>query len=174
MENIQYNIQFEKLCDTLDVGKLICDPEQVTGGLLHRMYSVETTTGKYAVKTLNPQVMLRPKAKSDIVNGERIAEIAADFIPALPAKKFGDKFLQQIDGQYYLVYDWIEGKSLYGENITVDHCEKIGGILGKLHNIDYINRDYLCYLECELMRESANFAIDNIYNELCATVRLNK
>jgi len=137
VENIQYNIQFEKLCDELELGKLICEPEQLTGGLLHRMYSVETTSGKYAIKTLNPQVMLRPMAKSDIINGERIAVIAVDYIPALPAKNFGGAFIQQMDGQYYLIYDWAEGESLYGENITIDHCEKIGKILGKLHGIDF-------------------------------------
>jgi len=141
MENIQYNIQLEKLCDNLEFGKLICQPKQLTGGLLHRMYSVETTSGKYAVKALNPQVMLRPMAKSNITNGERIALIASNYIPALPAKNFKNTFIQQIEEQYYLVYDWAKGKSLYGENIAVDHCEKIGRILGKLHTIDFTQFD---------------------------------
>ena len=137
MENTQYNIQLEQLCSHLCLGELLCEPEQLTGGLLHRMYAVETTSGKYAVKALNPQVMLRPAAKSNITNGERIAAVAAEYIPALPAKRFANTFIQEMDGQSYLVYDWAKGKSLYGESITTAHCETIGRLLGKLHRIDF-------------------------------------
>jgi len=151
MGNIQYNIQFENLCKSLDMGKLICEPEQLTGGLLHRMYAVETTFGKYAVKSLNPQVMLRPMAKSNITDGERIAAVAAGYIPAIPAKSFDDTLIQQIDGQYYLVYDWTEGKPIYGESITAGHCEKIGSILGKLHGIDFAQLDI--QKPCAVMEE---------------------
>ena len=153
MENTQYNIQFEKLCNCLDIGKLICEPRQLTGGLLHRMYAIETTLGKYAIKTLNPQIMLRPMAKSNIICGEQIAAIAANYIPALPAKNLINTVIQQIDGQYYLVYDWVEGKSLYGENITVDHCGKIGKILGKLHSLDFtsLNIQKACNVDEKLV-----------------------
>jgi aminoglycoside phosphotransferase (APT) family kinase protein len=81
--------------------------------------------------------MLRPKAMSDIVNGEQIATVAARYIPALPAKQFDEKAVLEIDGQYYMVYDWVDGKSLYGENKTPTRCEQIGNILGKLHTIDF-------------------------------------
>lgn len=101
------------------------------------MHALETTSGKYAVKALNPQVMLRPMAKSNIINGERIANVASRYIPALSAKTFGDIVIPEIDGQYYIIYDWVEGKSLYSENITSAHCEQIGKILGKLHTIDF-------------------------------------
>ena len=137
MENLQYNLQFDKLCDLLNIGNLICEPKQLTGGLLHRMYAIETTSGKYAIKTLNPQVMLRPMAKSNILNGEKIAAFAAQFIPALLAKQFGGTIIVEIDGQYYLIYDWMQGKSLFGNSITPLHCEQIGELLGKLHTIDF-------------------------------------
>lgn len=138
MDNTQYNLKFDKLCNSFDLGQLLGEPKQLTGGLLHRMYDVETTSGKYAIKALNPQVMLRPKARPDILNGERIAAYAARFIPSLSAKQFEDTVILEIDGQHYLVYDWIDGKSLFGENITTSHCEKIGCILGKIHTIDFL------------------------------------
>ena len=137
MENTQYNLQFDKLCYAACIGNLLCEPMQLTGGLLHRMYAIETKTGKYAVKALNPQVMIRPKAMSDIVNGERIATVAAHYIPALPAKQFDGKAVLEIDGQYYMIYDWLEGSMLYGENIEPGHCEQIGKILGTLHTVDF-------------------------------------
>lgn len=137
MENIQYNIQFEKLCSLLNIGQLISEPKPITGGLLHRMYAIETSLGKYAIKALNPQVMQRSMAKSNILNGERIASYVENFIPAIAAKQFHNIELPQVEGQYYLVYDWIEGVSLYGEDIYPYHCEQIGNILGKIHSIDF-------------------------------------
>lgn len=61
-------------------------PEEIAGGLLHRMYAVETTQGKYAIKALNPQIMLRPVAMQRFINLEQIANTALKIIPALPAK----------------------------------------------------------------------------------------
>jgi hypothetical protein len=60
--DIQYNLQFNKLCDILQLGEIVGVPEAISGGLLHRMYAIETTEGKYAIKALNPQIMLRPVA----------------------------------------------------------------------------------------------------------------
>jgi hypothetical protein len=37
-------------------------PISVTGGLLHRMYALQTTSGRYAIKALNPEIMYRPTA----------------------------------------------------------------------------------------------------------------
>ena len=137
MGNKQYNLNFDKLCEVSNVGKRLSEPIQLKGGLLHRMYCLETTSSKYAVKALNPQIMLRPKAMSDVLNGERIAAIAAQYIPTLSAKSFSGKTVLELDGQYYMVFDWVEGTSLYNENITNAHCEQIGAILGKLHTIDF-------------------------------------
>ena len=138
MEGItQYNLHFDKLCELLNLGALLNEPMQVTGGLIHRMYIVEATSGKYAVKALNPRVMLRPNALKDIINGERIATIAARYIPTVHAKQLAGGFVHETDGQYYLVYEWIDGQSLYNESITPLHCERIGEILGDLHSIDF-------------------------------------
>ena len=137
MNNMQYNIQLEKLCAALDLGNIISEPKQIAGGLLHRMYKMQTTVGKYAVKALNPQIMQRPSVKSDIINGERIASYAAAYIPAVYAKHFGNSVITEIDRQNYLIYDWADGNSIFGKDITVEHCTKIGSLLGTLHNIDF-------------------------------------
>lgn len=36
-----------------------------------------------------------------------------------------------------MVFDFVEGKTLSDEEITVDHCKKIGKVLAKLHSLDY-------------------------------------
>lgn len=73
MNNINYNIQFNKLCDFLELGECITKPVTVAGGFLHKMYALETTKGKFAVKVLNPQIMLRPNVLKNINNSEKIA-----------------------------------------------------------------------------------------------------
>lgn len=137
MNELEYNLQFEKLCNVLQLGELTDIPEAVPGGLLHRMYAVKTTEGKYAIKALNPQIMLRPTAMQNFINSERVVNIVANKLPALPAKKFDGTFLQKIDNQYYIVFDWIEGKCLKNNEINIDHCKKIGAILADIHMTDF-------------------------------------
>jgi Ser/Thr protein kinase RdoA (MazF antagonist) len=137
MSEIQYNFQFSKLCNTLKLGELVGVPEAISGGFLHRMYAIETTQGKYAIKALNPQIMLRPVAMQNFIDSERIANAALNNIPALPAKKFNGTSVQEIDKQFYLVFDWIDGVSLKPNETNIVHCEKIGAILADLHRMDF-------------------------------------
>lgn len=76
MSEQQYNLQFKKLCDILQLGEIVGGPKVITGGLLHKMYAIETTQGKYAIKALNPSIMLRPVAMQNYINSEQIANIA--------------------------------------------------------------------------------------------------
>lgn len=76
MNDTQYNLNFEKLCNELQLGELISSPKPISGGLLHRMYAIETTQANYAVKALNPQIMIRPAAVQNYINSEKIADVA--------------------------------------------------------------------------------------------------
>jgi len=49
---MNYNLQFEKLCKTVALGKIITPPQELSGGLMHRMFALASTSGKYAVKAL--------------------------------------------------------------------------------------------------------------------------
>ena len=53
---------FEKIVRELGLGNLISTPSRIYGGLTHKMYSVETDKGHYAVKILNENIMKRPTA----------------------------------------------------------------------------------------------------------------
>lgn len=134
---IQYNIQLEKLCNYLELGKLIKTPEAIAGGLLHKMYAIETTQGKYAIKALNPQIIRRPTAMKHYIDSEQIARIASKHIPTLPALVYNNASLQEIEKQCYLIFHWVDGKSLQPEDIRIEHCERIGEILAKLHMTDF-------------------------------------
>lgn len=137
MSDTQYNLQFEKLCNILKLGEIVGVVKAISGGLLHRMYAIETTKGKYAIKALNPQIMLRPVAIQNYIISEHIANIAANKIPTLPAKRFNDTLIQEIDNQFYLIFDWFDGSSLKPNEINIAHCEKIGAILADIHRMDF-------------------------------------
>lgn len=124
----------EKLCKEYNLGELIQSPTRLTGGFMHKMYSLFTTQGKYAVKLLNPFIMQR----EDAMDNYRTAEVferglEQTDIPILPALTFDGKKMQCMDGQYFYLYEWYDGKALKSEEIRSYHCEKIGGILAKIH-----------------------------------------
>lgn len=41
------------------IGALLEKPEEITGGLLHKMYRIRTAEGDYAVKEMNPEIRKR-------------------------------------------------------------------------------------------------------------------
>lgn len=128
---------FEKICSQLDLGILETLPVPLTGGLMHKMYSLFTTKGRYAVKLLNPYVMQRETAKENYQNAELLeAVLGKNNIPILPSLTFHSKKMQEIDGQFFYLFCWYDGRSLKREEINEDHCAKIGKILAKIHNID--------------------------------------
>ncbi len=137
MSERKYQMEFEAFCLNSGLGELVQKPVPVSGGLLHRMYALETSLGKYAVKLLNPNIMARPTAMLNYINSEKIARLVSQNIPALPAKSKNGDSIQNEGSQFYLVFDWIEGKSLGNNEINAGHCEKIGGILSAIHQTDF-------------------------------------
>lgn len=141
MDGIKYYLDFDRMCKNSLLGEMLNVPKSICGGLLHRMYAMETTKGKYAIKLLNPQIMLRPTAMQNYINSEKIAILASKKVPALPAKKIKGDSIQKINDQFYLIFDWIEGESLTDDEINNVHCEKIGEILAEIHKTDFSELD---------------------------------
>lgn len=127
----------KKICRQWDLGTLECEPLSLKGGLMHRMYSLFTSKGRYAVKLLNPYVMKRDTAQDNYRTAERLEMILeAHNIPILPALTFGGRKMQEIDGHFFYLYDWYEGKALKIEEIGEEHCVRIGKLLADIHGIN--------------------------------------
>lgn len=138
MKNLSYNLNFEKVCKKLSLGSLKDEPQQIFGGLLHRMYQLSTEKGDYAVKALNPQIMQRETAMRNYIFAENVVRIAFDSgINALPAIAINGDSIHEIDGQYYLVFPWVDGKALAQNRVDINKCKIIGGLLAKIHNLDF-------------------------------------
>jgi len=81
--------------------------------------------------------MARPEAIKNFINSELIANIMCKYIAALPAKLFNGASLKELDRQFYLVFNWVEGNTLKDNEIRIEHCKIIGAILADMHKIDF-------------------------------------
>ena len=130
-------MDIEKFCKINNLG-IVKSITKLTGGLMHKMFKVETDKGIYAIKVLNKEVMTRKEAYNNFVVSETIANIAKDNgISVSCALKINDNYLNILDDMYYMVFDFVEGKTLKDDEITIEHCKKIGESLAQIHALDY-------------------------------------
>ena len=73
--------QFENFCRAYGLGDIIDEPKKLTGGLMHRMFKVQTAQGIYCIKVLNPEVMARSTALGNMIRSEEIAFAMKDLVP---------------------------------------------------------------------------------------------
>lgn len=133
MGNVERNKMIFDLFTKYNLGEILEEPEAVTGGFMHKMYCVNTQSHKYAVKEFNPSVMKREGVKENIIQAEHIAAALNEKIPLVSAIPFEDNVLLPSNDLYYMIFDWIDGISIYPPDITVNHCAQIGLLLGKIH-----------------------------------------
>lgn len=124
--------------ENLGLGIVVKMPSRVTGGLINKLYRVETLKSVYAVKLLNPKVMEREDAYSNHLFAEKVAKTAFENdVNAIHALEFGGKSVQEFHGKFFLVYKWCDGKVIPRNEITIINCEKVGKTLAKIHDIDF-------------------------------------
>lgn len=126
-----------KLFRELDLGEIETPILPVSGGLMHRMYKVVSEGHAYAVKALNPEILARPEARANYEKAEALeAMIEEAGIPIVPAKVFRGKKMQGTDGQFFYIFDWLEGSITDWNHTSVEQCYTAGNVLGRMHAID--------------------------------------
>lgn len=135
-QTAEYTGVFREVIEYLKLGELIEQPYKVTGGYLHKMFKLVTTTGKYAVKLLNPIIMKRPDAIDHYKRAEQIERVLCDDgIPVIPAMEVNGLKLFCLDTQYFYVFEWVDAQALGWHKIREHHCRMIGSLLAKIHKI---------------------------------------
>ena len=130
-------MNIEEFCKKYNLGNVI-NITKLTGGLMHKMFKVETDKGIYAIKILNSEVMLRDNAYDNFVVSEKISNFAKDNgINVSNALIINNNFINKHNNDYYMVFNYVEGKTLTDKEITIQHCKKIGNVLAQIHNLDY-------------------------------------
>ena len=126
-----------KICRQCNLGNLETSPVPLTGGFMHKMYSLFTDQRKYAVKLLNPFVMQRNTALANCQTAERLEAILEENdLPIIPALTCGGQKTRNIDGKFFYLYQWYDGRALKPKEVSQMHCAKIGGLLAQIHTID--------------------------------------
>ena len=127
---------FHALCALWGLGELTAPPVSLTGGLLHKMFRLETEGGVFAAKALNPGILRRPEAMGNYLRSEEIARSAAAAgFPALPALTLSGEPLVRTGEQYWMLFPWAEGRALRGDDIRPEHCARMGALLQQLHGL---------------------------------------
>lgn len=119
------------------LGEVILPVKPVSGGFLHRMYRVETEFGTYAVKHLNPVIMEREGVHENYERAEKIESIIEKKgIPIVPSLTMHGNKMQNLEGNYFYVFNWLEGRITDWYHISNCECYMAGNILGRIHAIE--------------------------------------
>ena len=130
-------MNIEKFCKEYNFGEVL-SITKISGGLMHKMFKVDTTKDIYCFKVLNPEVMSRKEAYGNFVVSELVSNLAKkNGIPVSSALDINGNYLTKLDDMYYMIFDYVEGKTLKDDEITIEHCMKIGNILAHIHLLDF-------------------------------------
>lgn len=129
----------ELICNRFQLGSLKSGPIRVygsRGGSL--LWRINTNNGSYVIKQLAPCLdMTNKRMVAKYEMSERIAqEFSLQAIPTVVALDESGNHLILIDKTGYLVYPWIEGKTLKQNEVSEPRALKIAELLAKIHSIN--------------------------------------
>jgi len=130
--------QIARLCTLFMLGEPLHGPQAIQGGLLHRLWRLQTSLGTFAVKQLNPAIMRKPDIRDSYRLTERVAAaMAVQGVPAAAALKGeGDGgTVQEIGDATFMVYHWIDGETLPIKAVAPERTRLIGTIMARMHSL---------------------------------------
>jgi len=134
--------QIARICDTFHLGTALDGATPVSGGLIHRMWKINTRSGAFAIKELDAAIMKRPGIYSSYTQSEEIAAALKNKkIPAETALINNKTTLYEIDGSVVMVFPWVEGKILTLDQVTTGHANQIGKIVAAIHSANITTFD---------------------------------
>ena len=128
-----------EICEIYNLGMPLQEASSVTGGLIHKMWCLETSKGKYAIKELDLEIMKKTDMQLHFDLSESTAQkLFNKGIPALVGLKVEDKFVTKVLGTYVIIYEWVDGVTLSNAPASLEQAFQIGEIIAKIHkaNVD--------------------------------------
>ena len=159
-----------ELIKKCNLGSLLEPPKKIEGGLLNKMFKVSTTKGNFAFKLINPEVVKRKDGIKNILFTEKVSNIAKlNGIKCISAIEINNELIHSINGKYFLIFDWFDGRPLNESELTEDKIKTVAKELCKLHKIEYNNLKNECDITYELDEINFDFYLSkikdkNIYN----------
>ena len=102
------------------------------------LWRLHTTSGVFAIKQLNSEIMRKVGIRDEYRLTERIAQAMAFLnVPAAVALKGeGDGgTVQEIGDATFIVYDWVEGETLSAQAVEPERTRLIGTYLARMHSL---------------------------------------
>lgn len=127
----------KKICIAYQLGSPIKKPRKLSGGLLHRLWQIETNTGAYVIKKLNPNIIKNLEIAVRYRKTELIAEkLKQHRIPAVSALLQQGDPLYQVGAEIFMVFPYISGSFLKLDNVKNIHAKQIAILIAKIHQAD--------------------------------------
>lgn len=131
-----------RICELYHLGRFTGEVHAVQGGLIHKMWHIQTTQGEYAIKELNIRIQdldSNISSKNSIQKAYELTEsIAQAFlesgIPAVAALKIENEYVAKISDKLVIVFEWVEGTSLSVQAVPRDQAFLIGKTIAQIHN----------------------------------------
>lgn len=127
-----------EICKIFELGTPIGAATSVNGGLLHRMWRVDTNDASYAIKQLSHSIDLRNETikKKYELSEQVAAHFSEQGIRAVSAIANAGKHLIEVDKETYLVYPWVNARALDKDVISAKHGHKIASLIAQMHHIN--------------------------------------
>lgn len=125
-----------ELCMQYDLGEKLEMLEIVPGGLLHKLWRLQTEKGQFAIKEINPSHqaqlahnLLQPQKAQKIA--VKMQKLGVSTVTALLSHQH--EYTINNQGIDYIVMPWIEGRNLKLNEISLSMTEHIGELLAFIH-----------------------------------------
>ena len=126
--------QLLNICNAFNLGAPRGDATPISGGLIHRMWKLDTNHGSFAIKELDATIMTRPGIHKSFIQSEIIATaLKNEKIPIATALIAHATPLYETGGSTVMVFPWIKGSTWRVEQVTSQQAVKIGTILADIH-----------------------------------------
>lgn len=135
MDDLLY---IKSICESLSFGSLLEVPDRIKSNLEYKVYKITTEQGIFAIKIFSKEFINSEqdieKIKLALLLEEKLNE--HDIAIFVAASLNGEK-LQKINDRYFLIYNFVNGKTIESKNVLLEPCRVIGSLLSKMHNVHY-------------------------------------
>lgn len=129
--------QLQEICKRLHIALPLNLPTRVYGGLVHKMWRIQSEDCTFAIKQLSKNINFTESVKKEFNLTEDIAhQYAQRGIPAIGAIKTNDSYLIEADDSMFLVYPWVNASVINAEAVSEDQALRIIKILASIHLIN--------------------------------------
>ncbi len=143
------NHDFQMICANHELGEFK-SATSVEGGRIHSIYKMvvikDNQVHQFSLKVLNPLTIKTEFEKSRFVITDKIAEdfkiAAINSVSSITGNV--ESFGEGKNQFNYMLYKWIDGKTLSLDEIQPEHCYAIGEQLAKMHHF-FLNKETAPY-----------------------------